>query len=253
MAAAAECRAINTSKEGDNEVLSTFYEKMKTEKLMPKPKFEHAVILRGNLLLHAHMLRLTHLLNATLKLDLENMLIKAPELIEGMIEICHQRRWLETTLATIKFSQCIVQALIYNAHPMLQIPHMTEAMIQEIAAKESGQQAGAKSSSSSSVSSSAASSSAGKSSGALTTTNDNKKDNQSLTTTATGGTVASTLLLQGFLRTPDAEKKGLQLLSTEARQEVHSTSLYLSLIFPPFIMCTLHIIYISSISSQYTL
>ena len=47
------------SAEGDNEPLKAFYEKMKTDKLMQKPKFEHPVILRGNLLVHAHVLRLT--------------------------------------------------------------------------------------------------------------------------------------------------------------------------------------------------
>lgn len=47
---------------GDNQALKTFYEKMKNEKMMQKPKFEHPVILRGNLLLHAHVLRLSHLL-----------------------------------------------------------------------------------------------------------------------------------------------------------------------------------------------
>ena len=54
------------------------------------------------------------------------MLAKTPELIEGMIEICFQRKWLETTLAAIRFSQCIIQGLSYNSHPLLQIPHFTE-------------------------------------------------------------------------------------------------------------------------------
>ena len=61
------------------------------------------------------------------------MLIKAPELIEGMIEICHQRKWLDTTLSAIKFSQCVVQGLWYTNHPLMQIPHFTEDMAKEIA------------------------------------------------------------------------------------------------------------------------
>ena len=61
------------------------------------------------------------------------MLIKAPELIEGMIEICHQRRWLETTLAAIKFSQCIVQGLWYNNVPIMQIPHISQDDAKDIA------------------------------------------------------------------------------------------------------------------------
>ena len=54
---------------GDNQALKTFYEKMKNEKMMQKPKFEHPVILRGNLLLHAHVLRLSHLLTPVITSD----------------------------------------------------------------------------------------------------------------------------------------------------------------------------------------
>ena len=68
-----------------------------------------------------------------LRTDLEAMLIKAPELIEGMIEICHQRKWLETTLSAIKFSQCVVQGLWYTNHPLMQIPNITDELAKEIA------------------------------------------------------------------------------------------------------------------------
>jgi translocation protein SEC63 len=68
-----------------------------------------------------------------LRSDLEAMLLKAPELIEGMIEICNQRKWLSTTLATIKFAQCVVQGLWYTNHPLMQVPHFTEEMAQAVA------------------------------------------------------------------------------------------------------------------------
>lgn len=58
IAASAECRTLNTMKKGENDWLSALYLKMKTEKLMSKPKYEHPVVLRGNLLLHAHLLRM---------------------------------------------------------------------------------------------------------------------------------------------------------------------------------------------------
>ena len=60
------------------------------------------------------------------------MLVKAPELIEGMIEICHQRKWLETTLSAIKFSQCVVQGLWYTNHSLMQVPHFTEDTAKEV-------------------------------------------------------------------------------------------------------------------------
>jgi translocation protein SEC63 len=59
MAASAECRAINISKTGDSDVLDFLYNKLKNEKLMIKPKYENPAVLRGNLLIHAQVLRLT--------------------------------------------------------------------------------------------------------------------------------------------------------------------------------------------------
>ena len=59
MAAAAECRKINVPRPEDADPLQSLKNKMKTEKLMSKPKFEHPAILKGNLLLHCHLLRLT--------------------------------------------------------------------------------------------------------------------------------------------------------------------------------------------------
>jgi translocation protein SEC63 len=63
VAASAECREINTPKPTDNEPMGTLYGKMKNDKIMVKPKFEHPTVLRGNLLLHAHLMRLTKSLN----------------------------------------------------------------------------------------------------------------------------------------------------------------------------------------------
>ena len=61
------------------------------------------------------------------------MLLKAPELIDGMIEIAYQRRWLQTTLATIRFQQCVTQALWTNDSPLLQLPHMDEDTARQLA------------------------------------------------------------------------------------------------------------------------
>lgn len=37
------------------------------------------------------------------------MLARTPELIDGIIEISHQRKWLETSISALKFSQCLIQ------------------------------------------------------------------------------------------------------------------------------------------------
>ena len=66
MASSAECRALNVSKPEDGEILGKMYGIFKNEKLMVKPQYEHPQILRGNLLLHAHMLRMTENLTPVL-------------------------------------------------------------------------------------------------------------------------------------------------------------------------------------------
>ena len=66
LAASAEFRAINAPKPEDVEPVGVLYGKMKNDKLMVKPKFDHPNILRGNLLLHAHLLRMTETLTPVL-------------------------------------------------------------------------------------------------------------------------------------------------------------------------------------------
>jgi translocation protein SEC63 len=58
LAASAEWRALNVPKAGDNEAMAPLYEKIKNESNFEKPSIEHPLILRGNLLLHAHVMRL---------------------------------------------------------------------------------------------------------------------------------------------------------------------------------------------------
>ena len=75
IAASAECREINTPKPTDNEPMGVLYGKMKSDKLMVKPKFEHPTVLRGNLLLHAHLMRLTKSLNPVRSYYLEFIMV----------------------------------------------------------------------------------------------------------------------------------------------------------------------------------
>ena len=73
LSASAEFRAINdvtvTAKKlsaqqqrEDEQALNAIWKEVSANKNIPKPKFETPNILRGNLLLHAHLLRLHHLL-----------------------------------------------------------------------------------------------------------------------------------------------------------------------------------------------
>ncbi len=67
LAFSVECRAISASAAKNSsieekEVIGKLYGKMKTERLMIKPKEEENIILRSNLLLHAHVIRLNDML-----------------------------------------------------------------------------------------------------------------------------------------------------------------------------------------------
>ena len=133
VAASAEFRKINTPRPSDAEPLVALKNKMKGDKLVHKPKFEHPQILKGNLLLHAHCLRMVGDLTPEFRADLDAMLMRAPELIEGVIEIAQQRRWLQTTIAAIRFEQCVVQALWYTDSSLMQLPHFTEETAKHVA------------------------------------------------------------------------------------------------------------------------
>lgn len=49
------------------------------------------------------------------------MLIKTPELIEAMIELACSRRWMQTTIFVIEFSQHVVQGLWLKDSSLLQV------------------------------------------------------------------------------------------------------------------------------------
>eukprot|EP01035_Chromulina_nebulosa_P034045 gene34045-45633_t len=132
LAASAEFREINIPKKDEVEVMGLLMGKLKNDKLMVKPKFEHPNIIRGNLLLHAHLLQLTSSLTPALLKDLNSMLSLSFDLVEGLIEISYQRKWLETCIATIRFSQCLVQALWTSSHSLEQLPHFGEQEIKAV-------------------------------------------------------------------------------------------------------------------------
>jgi translocation protein SEC63 len=70
LACSAEYRDINKPKQSDIESMTKIYERLLGKEsnkgqgtVMMKPKYEKPAIVRGNLLLHAHMMRLTNFLN----------------------------------------------------------------------------------------------------------------------------------------------------------------------------------------------
>lgn len=53
--------------------------------------------------------------------NLDTMLIKTPDLIEAMIELACSRRWLQTTIYVIEFSQHVIQGLWLKDSSLLQV------------------------------------------------------------------------------------------------------------------------------------
>ena len=49
------------------------------------------------------------------------MLIKTPDLIEAMIELACSRRWLQTTIYVIEFSQHVLQGLWLEDSSLMQV------------------------------------------------------------------------------------------------------------------------------------
>eukprot|EP00629_Pelagomonadales_sp_RCC1024_P017252 CAMPEP_0119260188 /NCGR_PEP_ID=MMETSP1329-20130426/695_1 /TAXON_ID=114041 /ORGANISM="Genus nov. species nov., Strain RCC1024" /LENGTH=609 /DNA_ID=CAMNT_0007259609 /DNA_START=935 /DNA_END=2764 /DNA_ORIENTATION=- len=96
--------------------------------LMNKPRFEHPVVLKGNVLLHGHLYRLK--LSTPLSLDLKGILTNAPTLIDAMMELSQSQRWLQTSVNIVEFSQYLIQALWVKDHSLAQLPHFGDSEIQ---------------------------------------------------------------------------------------------------------------------------
>jgi translocation protein SEC63 len=65
------------------------------------------------------------------------MLVKSPELLDGLIEIAQHRKWFDASISAIQLSQCIIQALWPSADPFLQLPFVTEEDIKRIKSNKS--------------------------------------------------------------------------------------------------------------------
>ena len=142
LAASAELRKINSRErdEIESSKLSKLLEKNKKKIQQPtigmsKRGEPMTDIMKGNLLLHTHVLRdsknADDLLPA-LKKDIDDMLCHVPDLMEGLIEMSHQRKFVNTTFHAIKFSQCLVQAIWLSSSPFMQLPGMDDELIANI-------------------------------------------------------------------------------------------------------------------------
>jgi len=142
LSASAEARQIFTtnsdkltSNPDNTACIEGIFEKVKKDKVMVRPKYEAVKVLWGNLLLHAHALRLS-IAPPTLKKAQNDLLKRVPELVEGLVEIAQHRKWLEVALSAIKLGQCLVQGVFWGTSdtpsatqpdPFLQLPGLNES------------------------------------------------------------------------------------------------------------------------------
>mmetsp|Transcript_27154 Transcript_27154/g.108744 ORF Transcript_27154/g.108744 Transcript_27154/m.108744 type:complete len:759 (-) Transcript_27154:2226-4502(-) len=94
-----------------------------------KPRFEHPLVVRGSLLIHAHATR-TPVISSTLRADTARLLKSSMRLCEAMLELSQSHRWLQTTVTIIDFMQYLTQALWTKDHPLQQLPHFTSKEVQ---------------------------------------------------------------------------------------------------------------------------
>jgi translocation protein SEC63 len=99
---------------------------------MQKPKFQHPICIKGNVLLHAHLCRLTASLSPKLKEDLNFMLSRSGPLVDAMVSVCQHQQALKAALACIRFGQYLTQAIWVKDSNLLQLPHFTDAEVAHV-------------------------------------------------------------------------------------------------------------------------
>eukprot|EP00978_Attheya_sp_CCMP212_P045040 scaffold331953_cov57-Attheya_sp.AAC.2 len=124
LAGSAEFRQANMPKTlQDKEEIATIMTDVRSQ--MQKPKYNHPVCVKGNVLLHAHLLRKTDKLSANAKQALKHMLRLSNSLIDAMISVCQHQDSLQTAANCIELGQYVAQGLWIKDSPLLQLPHFT--------------------------------------------------------------------------------------------------------------------------------
>merc|ERR1719329_2114808 len=94
---------------------------------MPKPKIDHPAVVKGNILLHAHLLRKSEQIRSQILVDdLKYMLRLSSSLIDAMISVCQHQDYLQTVVNCIEFGQYVTQAMWVKDSTLLQLPHFTK-------------------------------------------------------------------------------------------------------------------------------
>lgn len=131
MAGSAEFRKKNMPRDGkEKEAISKLMNSLRQN--MQKPKYNHPVCVKGNVLLHAYLLRKTEALSPDLKEDLRYMLRLSSNLLDAMISVCQHQDSMQTAMNCIEFEQYITQAMWVKDNSLLQLPHFGPEEIKHV-------------------------------------------------------------------------------------------------------------------------
>ena len=140
LSGSAEFRQCNMpASPAENKDIASLLNEMKSQ--MQKPKYNHPVCVKGNVLVHSHLLRKTNKLNEKLEADLKHMLKLSSSLIDAMISVCQNQDLLQTAMNCIEFGQYVAQACWVKDSPLLQLPHFTAAEVQHCEKGKASQRA----------------------------------------------------------------------------------------------------------------
>mmetsp|Transcript_5457 Transcript_5457/g.7946 ORF Transcript_5457/g.7946 Transcript_5457/m.7946 type:complete len:638 (-) Transcript_5457:280-2193(-) len=136
-AGSAEFRERNMPKSvEEKDEISKLMNKVRSN--MQKPKYNHPVCIKGNVLLHAHLCRqLGDIANST-KQDLNFMLQKAGSLVDAMVSVCQHQEALKTAITCIEFGQYITQACWIKDNSLLQLPYFTNEEVKHATKGKTG-------------------------------------------------------------------------------------------------------------------
>ena len=125
LAGSAEFRKRNVPKTAqDKEDIGQLMSLVRSQ--MQKPKYNHPVCVKGNVLMHCHLLRQSDSIrNPMLVDDLKYMLRLSNSLIDAMISVCQHQDSLQTAMNCIEFGQYVAQAMWVKDSSLLQLPHFT--------------------------------------------------------------------------------------------------------------------------------
>lgn len=120
LAGSAEFRKCNVPRDAqDKKEVATALKGLKSTML--KPKYNHPVCVKGNVLVHEHLLR-----QAVADIhvdDLKNMLSYSTALCDAMISVCKHQDSMQTAANCIEFGQYMTQGMWTKDSPLYQLPH----------------------------------------------------------------------------------------------------------------------------------